>query len=166
MAIIEVIDLRFSLPDAPIPAIDGVTLKIDSGSFVLLCGPTGSGKTTLLRHMKPELVPIGERTGHVRYRGEETTANSGSIPAGDIGMVMQHPDSQIVMENVRQELVFGLENLGYSTQNIRVRMAEMAHYFGLESWIDQQTEDLSGGAKAIIELSFRASFAAKGATVG
>jgi energy-coupling factor transporter ATP-binding protein EcfA2 len=152
---LEVRNLYFAFPDEVSPAINGVSLQITEGSFVLLCGPTGCGKTTLLRHMKPELVPVGVRQGQVLYQGIEMYGDNQTtrIPPGDIGMVMQHPDSQIVMENVRQELVFGLENLGFDTQTIRSRMAEMAHYFNLESWMDQQTDELSGGQKQLLNLA-------------
>ncbi|MEX1031274.1 MAG: energy-coupling factor transporter ATPase [Paenibacillaceae bacterium] len=152
---LEVRNLYFAFPDEVSPAINGVSLQIAEGSFVLICGPTGCGKTTLLRHMKPELVPVGVREGQVLYQGIEMYGDHQStrIPPGDIGMVMQHPDSQIVMENVRQELVFGLENLGFDTQTIRSRMAEMAHYFDMESWMDQQTDELSGGQKQLLNLA-------------
>jgi energy-coupling factor transporter ATP-binding protein EcfA2 len=152
---LEVRQLYFTFPDEVSPAIDGVSLHIAEGSFVLLCGPTGCGKTTLLRHMKPELVPVGEREGQVLYQGIEMYGKGQTtrIPPGDIGMVMQHPDSQIVMENVRQELVFGLENLGLDTPTIRSRMAEIAHYYDMESWMDQQTDELSGGQKQLLNLA-------------
>jgi energy-coupling factor transporter ATP-binding protein EcfA2 len=155
MATLVIKDLHFSFPDAASPALHGVTMHIARGSFVVLCGPTGCGKTTLLRHMKPQLLPVGQRTGQVLYQGMEMfdANNTTRISAGDIGMVMQHPDSQIVMEDVRQELVFGLENLGLPTQAIRSRMAEMAHYFGMESWIDQRTDELSGGQKQLLNLA-------------
>lgn len=152
---LEVRSLYFSFPDEASHAIKGVSLTIAEGSFVLLCGPTGCGKTTLLRHLKPELVPVGVRDGQVLYQGMEMygEAQTKKIPPGDIGMVMQHPDSQIVMENVRQELVFGLENLGFDTPTIRSRMAEMAHYFDMESWMDQPTDELSGGQKQLLNLA-------------
>lgn len=152
---LEIRDLIFAFPDADTNAINGVSLEITEGSFVLICGSTGCGKTTLLRHMKPELVPVGVRRGQVLYKGIEMydDTQTKKIPPGDIGMVMQHPDSQIVMENVRQELVFGLENLGFDTPTIRSRMAEMAHYFDMESWMDQQTDELSGGQKQLLNLA-------------
>jgi energy-coupling factor transporter ATP-binding protein EcfA2 len=153
MAILEVKQLHFTFPDAELPALDEVSLSIESGSFVLLCGPTGCGKTTLLRHMKPELYPVGMRQGQVNYEGEDLLALISTKSTSDIGMVMQHPDSQIVMENVRQELVFTLENLGLPTAVIRSRMAEVAHFFGMESWLDKRTDELSGGQKQMLNLA-------------
>ncbi len=152
---LEIRNLYFAFPDADSNAINGVSLEIAEGSFVLVCGSTGCGKTTLLRHLKPELTPVGVRSGQVLYKGIDMydEAQTKRIPPGDIGMVMQHPDSQIVMENVRQELVFGLENLGFDTPTIRSRMAEMAHYFDMESWMDQLTDELSGGQKQLVNLA-------------
>lgn len=153
MAIIEVKDLQFTFPEELAPAIHEINVTIESGSFVLLCGPTGCGKTTLLRHIKPELKPVGHCKGAVYYQGSDMLRHSNLPSPAEIGMVMQQPESQIVMEDVRQELVFGLENLGLPTEVIRTRLAEMSQFFGMEGWIDQQVEHLSGGQKQLLNLA-------------
>ncbi|GGA33819.1 putative ABC transporter ATP-binding protein [Kroppenstedtia guangzhouensis] len=73
--------------------------------------------------------------------------------AGEIGMVFQHPGHQIVMENTLQELVFGMENLGFSSELMRRRAAETTAYLGLEKVLSRPTESLSGGQKQLLNLA-------------
>src|SRR5699024_312749 len=69
-----------------------------------------------------------------------------------IGFVSQDPENQIVMDEVMQEIVFGLENLGYSTFEMRKRVAELVHFFGLEHLLNAKPSELSGGQKQMINL--------------
>jgi energy-coupling factor transport system ATP-binding protein len=68
-------------------------------------------------------------------------------------MVQQDPENQIVMEQVLQELSFGLENMNCPTPAIRKRIAEMAQFFGLEDWLYKKTHELSGGQKQLLNLA-------------
>ena len=54
-----------------------------------------------------------------------------------IGYVFQNPDNQIVTEKVWQELAFGLENMGLETKMIRLKVAEMASFFGIQNWFEK-----------------------------
>lgn len=153
MARIEVEQMRFTYPGGAEAALSDVTLDIASGSFVLLGGPSGCGKTTLLRLLKPELRPAGELSGRALLDGRPLEQLAPLESACRIGMVMQHPDSQIVMESVRQELVFTLENIGLATEEIRTRVAELAHDFGISHWLDDHTFELSGGRKQLLNLA-------------
>jgi len=153
MALIEIDRLSFTYPEEPQPVLSEITFSVRQGEFVVLCGPSGCGKTTLLRQLKAELQPVGERSGDIRYKGRPIQNYESLALAGEIGMVQQDPDNQIVMELVLQELAFGLENLGQPTDVMRRRIAEMTHFFGLEGWLHKQTHTLSGGQKQLVSLA-------------
>ena len=56
-------------------------------------------------------------------------------------------------DKVWHELAFGLENLGYETGTIRLRVAEMASFFGIQTWFEKNVEELSGGQKQLLNLA-------------
>lgn len=165
MAIVDVCGFSFAYPgdgadrDAAWVLRD-VTLSVEEGSFCVLTGPTGCGKTTLLRSLKPELAPVGERAGRVDVLGiplviDGRTADSMAPrdSAALIGYVMQDPDAQIVCDTVWHEIAFGLENIGMSQDAMRRRIAEVAHFLGIEPWMRANTETLSGGQKQLVNLA-------------
>lgn len=124
--------------------IDDVSFTLEPGSLTVLTGASGSGKTTLLQLMKPAIRPAGVLSGTVQVPSES---------AGDIGFVTQDPGDQVVMEDVRSELAFGLENLNVQPAEIARRIAETVHFFGIESWIDKKVAHLSGGEKQVLNLA-------------
>lgn len=153
MAIFEIKDLGFSYPDAPAPALHGIDVAIEPGEFVAICGKSGCGKSTLLRHFKTALTPYGMRTGSVLFEGRPLEDVSVREQASGIGYVLQSPDAQIVTDKVWHELAFGLENLGLEQRVIRLRVAEMASYFGIQEWFHKRVEELSGGQKQLLNLA-------------
>lgn len=153
MEILSIKDLTFSYPNKENFALKNVNLSINSGDFVVVCGQSGSGKTTLLRMLKKEIAPHGEKQGAVYYKGEDVEKLDDKISAQKIGFVFQKPDQQIVTDKVWHELAFGLESLGYDSDYIRLRVGEMANYFGITSLFRKKTTELSGGQKQLMNLA-------------
>lgn len=150
----EIRDLSFCYPSAPQkPVLDQVSLTIGQGEYVTVCGRSGSGKTTLLRQLKSVLAPHGRKKGEILYKGIPLEQVSMREQSAKIGYVMQNPDNQIVTDKVWHELAFGLESLGYDQKTIRLRVAEMASYFGIQDWFHRNVAELSGGQKQLLNLA-------------
>ena len=153
MNILEIRNFSFSYPDQEKRALTEISLDIKEGTLNVICGRSGCGKSTLLRQMKSVLAPHGERKGMIFYKGKPLAELDHRTQSKDIGFVMQNPDNQIVTDKVWHELAFGLESLGYDNATIRLRVAEMASYFGIHSWFYREVKELSGGQKQLLNLA-------------
>lgn len=127
MEILKVENLSYTYPLGNVTALKDISIRVNKGELVAVCGATGSGKSTLLRLLKGEDISIG--------------------------YVMQRPEQQIVTDKVWHELAFGLENMNLPRNVIARRVAEIAAYFGIEDWYDKKTSELSGGQKQILNLA-------------
>ena len=150
---IKVDNLSFSYPSSDKLALDSVSLSIPESEFVVLCGKSGCGKSTLLRHLKKSMNPYGNKFGSVCFDGKEIDEMNDRDAASKIGYVQQNPDNQLVTDKVWHELAFGLESLGYSNSVIKRRVAEMASYFGIQTWFRKSVSELSGGQKQLLNLA-------------
>ena len=154
MAHFQIKDLSFFYPTAKgKKSLDSVSLSIEKGEYIVLCGKSGSGKTTLLRQLKSVLAPHGKKTGEVLFNGVPLEQVSQRDQSSKIGYVMQNPDDQIVTDKVWHELAFGLESLGCDQKTMRARVAEMACYFGIQDWFHRDVANLSGGQKQLLNLA-------------
>lgn len=154
MAQFEIKDMSFYYPTAgKKPALDGINLSIEQGEYVTVCGRSGSGKTTLLKHLKSVLTPHGKMSGEILFEGTPLKEVDLRTQSARIGYVMQNPDNQIVTDKVWHELAFGLESLGVDQKTIRLRVAEMASYFGIQGWFHKNVNELSGGQKQLLNLA-------------
>ena len=153
MEIFSVKNLTFTYPNKERPALDKINLSIEAGEFIVICGQSGSGKSTLLRNLKPILAPHGKKSGSILFCGKHLDLLDQQMQAARIGYVLQNPDSQIVTDKVWHELAFGLESLGIDTKTIRLRVAEMASFFGIQTWFHKDVNHLSGGQKQLLNLA-------------
>ena len=140
MTAVQIDQLCFTYPNTKNPAISNVSLQIEQGELLLIFGHNGSGKSTLARHLKPEIIPFGTRSGTVRTDGETA-------------FVFQNPELQIVMENVYNELTFSMENAGLDVDTMRKRVADVVHFFGISDLLYKKTDALSGGEKQLVNLA-------------
>lgn len=153
MEVYKIEDLSFTYAGSGKETLSQISLTVNQGEFIVLCGKSGCGKTTLLRQLKSVLTPYGNITGEVLFEGQPLFDISLRKQAQEIGYVMQHPDHQIVTDKVWHELAFGLENLGCSQQIIQLRIAEMVGYLGISDWYYKDVSTLSGGQKQLMNLA-------------
>ncbi len=153
MECFKIENLSFSYPNKKNKAIDNISITVNSGEFITLCGKSGCGKTTFLRLLKSVLAPHGVMDGKIYFYGKELEQTDLKEQAAKIGFVMQSCENQIVTDKVWHELAFGLESLGYSTPEIRTRVAETASFFGIQTWFHKNVAELSGGQKQLLNLA-------------
>lgn len=150
---IRIENVSFKYPDSENIVLNNVNLSIKKGEFITICGKSGCGKSTLLRHLKPVLMPYGIFEGKILFQNRNLKDLTNREQAEKIGYVFQSPDNQIVTDKVWHELAFGLENLGYSKEVIRLRVSEMASFFGIQDWFEKDISELSGGQKQLLNLA-------------
>ena len=153
MALYTIKNLSFTYPGQEKRALNDLNFTIEEGEFLLICGRSGCGKTTLLRNLKTAMAPHGKQEGEILFHDKLLADVDERTQAAGIGYVLQDPQHQLVTDKVWHELAFGLESLGTSQERIRLRTAEMANYFGIESWFYRSVEELSGGHKQLLNLA-------------
>ncbi len=153
MELFAIQNLTFSYPEQEDAVLRNLSMTLKQGDFAVLAGPSGCGKSTLLRQMKTVLTPHGKTEGEILYNGTPLRCVDARTQAAKIGFVLQDPDSQIVTDKVWHELAFGLESLGMDNTTIRGRVAEMASFFGIQTWFHMEVAQLSGGQKQLLNLA-------------
>jgi len=145
---IEIDGLRQGYPGGP-AVLDGISLTIPPGQFVILAGANGCGKTTFLRHLNGLIKPPA---GTVRVAGVDVHRNP--LRARQlVGMVFQDPDTQIVGETVYDDVAFGPQNLGLPDPEVRRRVDAALAAVGLASLSGQRPHRLSGGEKRRVAIA-------------
>lgn len=153
MELFKIQNLTFTYPEQETAVLRDVSMTLRQGDFAVLAGPSGCGKSTMLRQLKTVLAPHGQKTGSILFNGVALDEVDNRTQAAKIGFVLQDPDSQIVTDKVWHELAFGLESLGVDNTTIRGRVAEMASFFGIQTWFHMEVTQLSGGQKQLLNLA-------------
>ena len=127
-------------------AVDGVSLTIGSGEFLVLVGPSGCGKSTLLRM----IAGLEEVTGGTISIGERDVTD---LPprARDIAMVFQSYALYPHM-TVRQNLGYGLRARKTPKNEIAQRVGEVAELLGLADLLERKPAQLSGGQRQRVAM--------------
>ena len=129
--------------------VEGISLSLGRGEVALLCGPSGCGKTTVTR-IANGLAPHfyeGTETGTVSVCGIDVAREELWETARYVGSVFQNPKTQFYNVDVRGEVAFGCENLGFEPSDIDRRVDAAAREFDLAPLIDESLFSLSGGQK-------------------
>lgn len=143
MEILSIENLNFTYSNQSNKVLENINFTVYDGDFLVFCGASGCGKTTLLKLIKKTLNPYGNINGTINL----------NISNEKIGYVFQNPESQIVMENVIDELIFGCENVGMTTNQINLKLSEITSFFGIEKLLYKKCSTLSGGQKQLINLA-------------
>jgi len=132
--ILEACDLTVEYPGPPpVVALQDVSLQIRRGEFVGIVGQNGSGKSTLVKCFVGLLRP---KTGQILFQGEDIRRLSVGEIARRIGLVLQNPDYQLFTASCRDEVRFGLRNVGVPPDQIEHRVEEALQMVGLEEEAD------------------------------
>lgn len=114
---------------------------------MLLLGESGAGKSTLLKALAGVLADDeGEREGSMLVGGQHPAP-------GRSGLVLQDPDSQLILARVGDDVAFGCENLGVPRDETWRRVGEALDAVGLDVALDRSTSALSGGQKQRLALA-------------
>jgi len=154
-AIVDLTDITYTYEGETSPVINGVSLRVEPGEFVLILGPSGCGKSTLLNVLNGTIPHTlrGELGGHAVVCGKSVPDTKVTNFATEVGMVFQDPEAQIINTRVRDEVCFGLENLCRPADEIMARQAEALAYVGLPDAGDLSIFDMSGGQKQRVSIA-------------
>lgn len=131
-------------------AVRDLDLTIEPGQRVLLLGASGSGKSTLLLGLAGLLG--GSEEGHESGQILVDDARPGEQRAR-IGMVLQDPDSQVILSRVGDDVAFGMENFNVPRRQIWPRVSDALRSVGLNLPVEHDTSQLSGGQKQRLALA-------------
>jgi biotin transport system ATP-binding protein len=144
---ITVADYTYRYGD--VPAVDGVSLSVADGEFLVLAGANGSGKTTLVRGFNGLLTP-DEGTVSVNGRpvDDDPVAARSSV-----GMVFQEPRDGFVAATVGADVAFGPENLGLGRDEIDRRVADALDAVRMAGRGAERIDELSGGERERVAIA-------------
>ena len=140
--ILETQNLTHIFPDGTV-GVEGVSLQVYEGDFVIIAGANGSGKTVLTRHLNGLLVPSN---GQVLFDGELINKNIVKSRR-NIGLIFQDSESQFVGQTVFEEVAFGPENLNLPRDEVDEVVRNTLEAVGLGDFMTCNPYTLSGGQK-------------------
>ena len=132
-------------------AVRDVTLHIPAGSFTAILGRNGSGKSTLAKLVNGLFQPTA---GTILVDGLDTADEKNTWEIRKrAGMIFQNPDNQLVATVVRDDVAFGLENLGVPTEEMLPRVENALRHVGMEEHMARAPHLLSGGQKQRVAIA-------------
>lgn len=153
--IIEIENLEWKYENTKEFALKGVTLTIQENAFLGIVGANEQGKTTLVSAICG-LVPNsfnGIYRGEVRLFGKPVKQMDSLELATKVGLVFSDPEAQFTAMTVEEELAFGLENIGYTLQEIQQRLEWASQITMIEDLLDKSPYDISGGQKQRVAIA-------------
>ncbi|MGI6331081.1 MAG: energy-coupling factor ABC transporter ATP-binding protein [Zhaonellaceae bacterium] len=145
----EAVDLSHTYPGG-VQALKNVNLSLSKGTRVAIVGQNGSGKTTLSKHFNGLLRPT---TGKILINGIDAKNKTTGELAQSVGYVFQNPNYQLFSKTVREEIEFGLKNIGLQGEELRKRLIEALEIFDLKPLANKQPLSFSSGIRKIVALA-------------
>jgi len=142
---ISIKDLTFLYPGQP-TLLEGINLEIAPGEKVGVIGPNGSGKTTLFLLLAGILTP---NSGSLSVL--DSAVRTGSFNS-NLGFVFQNPDDQLFCPTVKDDMAFGLINLGYSREETDSMIERYLAGINMLDLAERPPHNLSGGEKRMISI--------------
>lgn len=147
----------YGYPDAERPVLTGLDLAIEPGSITGVVGASGAGKTTLAKILSGFIPQVdgGDLTGTVTVGGRNLAELGLVESVSQVGLVIQNPFNQIsgAKYTVREEIAFGLENLGTPRDEMARRVDEVAALLRLTDLLDRSPYALSGGQMQLVAIA-------------
>jgi energy-coupling factor transporter ATP-binding protein EcfA2 len=155
--VITLAGVHYSYPDADHEVLRGIDLSVDAGQVVGVVGASGAGKTTLAKTISG-FIPHsegGDLSGTVEVDGLKVPQAELSEVVSRVGMVTQNPFNQIsgAKYTVREEIAFGLENLGVAREEMIGRVDAIIDLLGLGEFADRSPYALSGGQMQLVAIA-------------
>ena len=144
-------NVSYAYEDAEQSALTHIDFKAIKGEFVAVLGHNGSGKSTLAKLINALYLPT---EGRVLVCGLDTAQEKETwVIRQHAGMVFQNPDNQIVATVVREDVAFGLENLGVPTEEMIPRIDEALSAVRMTDFASTAPHMLSGGQKQRVAIA-------------
>ena len=148
---IRVKDVSFTYEEAEEAALSGISLDVQKGEFVAVLGHNGSGKSTLAKLLNALYLPS---EGTVTVCGLDTADDDQLWNIRQqAGMIFQNPDNQIVATVVREDVAFGLENMGVPHDEMVRRIDEALAAVRMTDYAQAAPHMLSGGQKQRVAIA-------------
>ncbi len=149
MDLIKLTNVSFVYPDST-RALTDINLSIRTGERVAVLGANGAGKSTLFQLFNGLLQPA---QGSVSVNGRVVEKSYLKEVRRLVGMVFQDPDDQLFSSTVRQEIAYGLINLGLTGDSMEQAASWALQVAGLEGFENRSPFNLSGGEKKRVALA-------------
>lgn len=142
-------NVEFTYSETDKNGIHDISIDIEKGKTILVCGESGCGKSTFLRLLNG-LIPNyfeGKLEGKVLFDGKAIKDYTTRQLAEKVGMVFQNPKSQFFTLDSESEIVFGCENLGIEPDEIKARTKKAVRDLHAEKLLGRDLFAISGGEK-------------------
>ncbi len=154
---IKIRRLTYTYPSTSNPALVDLSLEIPAGQFCGVVGPNRSGKSTLCYVLTGFAHHFfrGELRGEVQVAGLDVVSTPLEELVTVAGLVLDNPFNQVTGARftVREEVAFGLENLGVPRGEMNERIDRALDQVGIFDLADRSPMTLSGGEQQRLAIA-------------